>query len=61
MSHCAWNSSGHDGLLKFIEPEVQVKVFLVYHVSIAIGISIGLDIYFGIDVVIFVLLSEQCV
>ena len=32
MSHCAWNSSGHDGLLKFIEPEVQVKVFLVYHV-----------------------------
>ena len=32
MSHCAWNSSGHDGLLKFIELEVQVKVFLVYHV-----------------------------
>ena len=32
MSHCAWNSSGHDGPLKFIEPEVQAKVFLVYHV-----------------------------
>ena len=32
MSHCAWNSSGHDGPLKSIEPEVQVKVFLAYHV-----------------------------
>ena len=32
MSHCAWNSSGHDGPLKSIEPEVPEEVFLVYHV-----------------------------